>query len=50
MLFIFWTFLEGEVGHPFLEGKVGQAVQNLLQVTATMDSNTQTNKLWKCDR
>ena len=26
-------FLEGKVGHLVLEGKVGQPVQNLLQVT-----------------
>nr|WP_242072254.1 hypothetical protein [Nostoc sp. FACHB-110] len=25
--------MEGKVGHPFLEGKGGQPVQNLLQVT-----------------
>ncbi|MHC0068038.1 hypothetical protein ACWATR_34990 [Nostoc sp. UIC 10890] len=31
--FIFWTFSEGKVGHLFLKGKVGQPVQNLLQVT-----------------
>jgi hypothetical protein len=30
---IFWAFLERKVGHPFLEGKGGQPVQNLLQVT-----------------
>jgi hypothetical protein len=30
---IFLTFLEGKLGHPFLEGKGGQDVQNLLQVT-----------------
>ncbi|MFW9261287.1 hypothetical protein [Nostoc sp. CALU 546] len=30
---IFWIFLEGKVGQPFLEGKGGQFVQNLLQVT-----------------
>ncbi|QFS49606.1 hypothetical protein GXM_07100 [Nostoc sphaeroides CCNUC1] len=30
---IFLTFLEGKLGHPFLEGKDGQRVQNLLQVT-----------------
>ncbi|KAB8313927.1 hypothetical protein SD81_040935 [Tolypothrix campylonemoides VB511288] len=31
---IFLTFLEGKVGHLFLEGKVGQPGQNLLQVTS----------------
>ncbi|MEH2146789.1 hypothetical protein [Nostoc sp.] len=31
---IFLTFLEGKLGHPFLEGKDGQRVQNLLQVTS----------------
>jgi len=30
---IFSTSLEGKVGHVFLEGKVGQPGQNLLQVT-----------------
>ncbi|MDF5722693.1 MAG: hypothetical protein PUP91_19870 [Rhizonema sp. PD37] len=29
----FLEFLEGKIGHLFLEGKVGQRVQNLLQVT-----------------
>ncbi|MEH1899728.1 MAG: hypothetical protein V7K94_31465 [Nostoc sp.] len=35
---IFWTFLEGQVGHPFLDGIVGQPVQNLLQVTGSKTS------------
>ncbi|MBD2770641.1 hypothetical protein [Iningainema tapete] len=30
---IFGHFLEGKIGHLFSEGKVGQPVQNLLQVT-----------------
>ena len=30
---IFGHFLEGKIGHLFLSGKVGQLVQNLLQVT-----------------
>jgi len=30
---IFRHFLEGKIGHLILEGKVGQPVQNLLQVT-----------------
>jgi hypothetical protein len=30
-------FLEGKVGHLVLEGKVGQPVQNLLQVTGSAE-------------
>ncbi|WP_335030219.1 hypothetical protein [Nostoc sp.] len=36
---IFLTFLEGKLGHPFLEGKSGQHVQNLLQVTQVLQQN-----------
>ena len=35
LTWIFMIFLEGKVGHLVLEGKVGQPVQNLLQVTHT---------------
>jgi len=38
-------FLEGKLGHPFLSGKTGQPVQNLLQVTNTFMISQDTKRM-----
>ncbi|MEH1868918.1 MAG: hypothetical protein V7K69_28535 [Nostoc sp.] len=40
---ISWMFLERKLGHPFLEGKAGQPVQNLLQVTVPVRTPAASN-------